>query len=195
MGDRSAFFYGTLMAPQVLHRVIYGTTTPTPIQISRLKIVPALLNGYMRHRVRQCDYPAIVPSKMPNACVRGTCVQGLSAEDLWRLDLFEGDQYDRVKVRPRLLDESGQEMCEIETETYVWTDKEVGLEEGEWDFEEFRREKMRRWVGGDDEEYQEVDEAVRESKDPTGGRGANGHITTKLEVKNKNEEGLLRSAV
>ena len=45
-------------------------------------------------------------------------------------------------------------MDDIETETYVWIDKEVGLEEGEWDFEEFRREKMRRWVGGNDEEYQ-----------------------------------------
>lgn len=142
------------MAPQVLHRVIYGTTTPTSAQISRLKIVPALLDGYIRHRVRECDYPAIVPSETPNACVRGTYVQGLSTEDQWRLDLFEGDQYDRIKVRPRLLDQSGQGMCELETETYVWIDKEVGLEEGEWDFEEFRREKMRRWVGGDNEEYQ-----------------------------------------
>jgi hypothetical protein len=42
---------------------------------------------------------------------------------------------------------------------------------------------------------QEVDEAVRESKDPTGGRGANGHITEKLEIGNKNEEELLGSAV
>ena len=142
------------MAPQVLHRVIYGTTTPASTQTSRLKIAPALLNGYMRHRVCECDYPAIIPSKAPNACVRGTYVQGLTAEDQWRLDLFEGDQYDRVKVRPRLLDEGGQEMDEIETETYIWIDKEVGLEEGEWDFEEFRREKMRRWVGGNDEEYQ-----------------------------------------
>ena len=142
------------MAPQVLHRVIYGTTTPASTQTSRLKIAPALLNGYMRHRVCECDYPAIIPSKASNACVRGTYVQGLTAEDQWRLDLFEGDQYDRVKVRPRLLDEGGQEMDEIETETYIWIDKEVGLEEGEWDFEEFRREKMRRWVGGNDEEYQ-----------------------------------------
>ena len=108
----------------------------------------------MRHRVSDCDYPAIIPSTTPGACVRGTYVQGLNADDQWRLDLFEGDEYDRIKVRPRLLDVDGKETIEVNAETYVWLDKEVGLEEGEWDFEEFQREKMRRWVGGNDEEYQ-----------------------------------------
>ena len=40
---------------------------------------------------------------------------------------------------------------EVEVETYVWVAREEGLEEGEWDFEEFTREKMGRWVGN--EEY------------------------------------------
>jgi len=139
------------MAPQVLHRVVFGTTTPTPTQASRLTIKPALLSGYMRHKVSECDYPAITPSSDPGTCVRGTYVEGLTAGDQWRLDLFEGDQYSRVKVRPRLLGEDGKEAIEVNAETYVWIDQEVGLEEGEWDFEEFRREKMSRWVGYDEE--------------------------------------------
>ena len=40
----------------------------------------------------------------------------------------------------------------------------------------------------------EVDEAV-EMKDPTGGRGVNGEIGGKLEVKEKSEEEILKSAV
>lgn len=40
----------------------------------------------------------------------------------------------------------------------------------------------------------EVDEAV-ERKDPTGGRGVNGEIGGKLEVKEENEEEILQSAV
>ena len=40
----------------------------------------------------------------------------------------------------------------------------------------------------------EVDEAV-EMKDPTGGRGVNGEIEGKLEVKEESEEEILKSAV
>lgn len=204
------------MAPQVLHRVIFGTASPTPTQASRLTIKPALLSHYMRHKVSECDYPAIVPSSGPGAGVRGTYVQGLTFGDQWRLDLFEGDQYSRVKVRPRLLDEDGNETIEVDAETYVWIDKKVELEEGEWNFEEFRREKMSRWVGFD-EEYEgklrpsilgvsfarlskscscpaaDVDEAVK--KDPTGGRGSKGLIGEKLETKNEPEHELLEAAV
>lgn len=105
----------------------------------------------MRRKVLECDYPAIIPSSEPGACVRGTYVQGLTAGDQWRLDLFEGDQYSRVRVRPQLLDEDGRELGAVDAETYVWVDEEIDLEEGEWDFEEFRREKMGRWVGHDKE--------------------------------------------
>lgn len=144
-------------------------------------------------------------------------MQGLTEGDQWRLDLFEGDQYSRVKVWSRLLEDSGNEGDEAEAETYVWVDEETALEEGEWDFEVFRREKMGRWVGGS-EEYEgelrpsitsasfsrgvrkaltgvvEVDEAVR-AKDPTGGRGVNGHIGGQLEAKKEELEKVLESAI
>ncbi len=141
------------MAPQVLHRVIFGTIHPATTQTSRLIIEPAILTHYMRHRVSDCDYPAIVPSPEPDASVRGTYVRGLTAEDQWRLDLFEGDQYERIKVCPQLLDQEGKATMGVEAETYVWKDGEIGLEKREWDFEEFRKEKMGRWVG-QDEEYE-----------------------------------------
>ena len=139
------------MAPQVLYRVIHGTTKPTPSQTSRLTIKPAVLPQYIRHRVRDCDYPAIVPSNEPGACVRGTYVRGLNSNDQWRLDLFEGSQYERIRLRLNLLDDEGNKGEEMEAETYVWAEDAKNLEDGEWDFEEFRREKMRRWVGNDEE--------------------------------------------
>ena len=121
-----------------------------------------------------CDYPAIVPSPNPSPaphtnpspndkghngkgpCVRGTYVEGLTEADMWRLDIFEGGEYVRRKVVCRLVEgegegDGGEEEGEVEAETYVWRDGEVGLEGGEWDFEEFRREKMGRWVGGREE--------------------------------------------
>lgn len=43
---------------------------------------------------------------------------------------------------------------QVEAETYVWIGGEERLEEREWDFAEFQREKMRFWVGEEgDGEY------------------------------------------
>ncbi|MCJ1382027.1 hypothetical protein MMC17_005139 [Xylographa soralifera] len=171
------------MAPQVLHRVIYGTTTPTAMQKSSLMIRPAILQGYSRYKVRGCDYPAILPSPtssttmVESSSVRGTIVTGLSARNVYRLDVFEGDEYKRQEVSVQLIspgagDGSGELMGKtVDAETYVWVDGEERLEEGEWDFETFVREKLGRWVGH--KEYLEVDEAVRgleDGVDPTGGR-------------------------
>ena len=90
--------------------------------------------------------------------MRGTLVQGLTEGDLWRLDIFEGGQYTRERVRVSLLqrtsDEEGKdgvEGGEVEAETYVWADDRQDLEEGEWDFAEFHREKMQRWIGTNEE--------------------------------------------
>ncbi|KAK0813800.1 hypothetical protein LTR91_007601 [Friedmanniomyces endolithicus] len=131
----SAFFYGTLMAPQVLHRVCHGSTSPSnPIYAAhQFKITPAILHNYIRHRVRHADYPAIlrVPPTGPEsnqATVRGTYVTGLTATDLWRLDIFEGSEYRRERVRVRVLAQTnltgsgdgGEEGEEVEAETYVW---------------------------------------------------------------------------
>ncbi|KAK5938137.1 hypothetical protein PMZ80_009726 [Knufia obscura] len=210
MGEHTAFFYGTLMAPPVLHRVIYGTTTPEPWQSSLTTVRPALLQGYTRHKVKHADYPAILPHSTtppekepstPLPSVRGTLVTGLTDGDIWRLDIFEGDQYTRQKVRVQILKDTALDEVvdekdleahvqgEAEAETYIWTSPRGELESEEWDFEMFKREKMWAWVGQArsdgvevDEGFGDVDRAVREgSRDPTGGRGAGGRITRELE--------------
>lgn len=65
-----------------------------------------------------------------------------------------------------------EEVGEVQVEAYVWAEGMEQLEDEEWDFEDFVREKMGRWVGR--EEYVEVDEEaerLRVGGDPTGGRG------------------------
>jgi gamma-glutamylcyclotransferase (GGCT)/AIG2-like uncharacterized protein YtfP len=174
---RTAFFYGTLMAPEVLHRVCHGSSSTTnPIFATHnLRTYPAILPNHQRHRVKSADYPAILPH--PTSTVRGTYVTGLTDSDIWRLDIFEGSEYERVKVVCTLLEEqppkvysgihnSGDEVAHygsmfdaegqevVEAETYVWIGGEARLEEREWDFDEFQREKMRFWVGEEGaEEY------------------------------------------
>src|SRR6186713_2175264 len=102
--SHAAFFYGTLMAPPVLHRVIWGPSPPsTAVQKSQLSIRPAILRQFQRHKVRYADYPAILPANA-QASVRGTLVTGLTDGDIWRLDIFEGSDYKRRKVSVRVLE-------------------------------------------------------------------------------------------
>jgi len=202
MGDRTAFFYGTLMAPGVLYRVIYGSAKPEAWQQDLTTVRPAVLESYRRHRVKDMSYPAITPHS--HSSVRGSVVTGLTDGDLYRLDVFEGSQYDRKKVKVRVLSntslsggmqngESAHKIAEeVEAETYIWKDDITELEEKEWDFEEFKRDKMKFWMGdsgeetsnvGVDEGFADVDKAVaaEKGKDEMGGRGVNGVIGRQLE--------------
>nr|POE87415.1 protein aig2 c [Quercus suber] len=201
--SRTAFFYGTLMAPQVLHRVCHGgMDTSNPIYMTHnLRIQPAILPKFRRHRVKGADYPAIMPHQ--DAIVRGTLVTGLTDADIWRLDIFEGDEYQRKLVLVGTLIEDGVNKREsklqnanVEAETYVWVAGEHRLEEREWDLEEFKKEKMMRWVGVEGEgEYAELDEAVANRQDGTGGRGINGAISERLkEERIKKADNVLESA-
>ncbi|KAH8732063.1 hypothetical protein GQ44DRAFT_722216 [Phaeosphaeriaceae sp. PMI808] len=146
MPSHNAFFYGTLMAPPVLHRVIWNhpTTPPTPLHATLLTSSPALLPAHARHRVKGADYPAVIPSTEGGASVRGVLVTGLSDGDVWRLDVFEGGEYVRRGVRVVVLSDDGAEGESVDAETYVWVGGEERLEREEWDFGEFVREKMGR---------------------------------------------------
>jgi hypothetical protein len=143
----TAFFYGTLMAPFVLYRVCYGSSATEPWQRNLLTVRPAILRHHQRHRLKEADYPAVLHCSQSDACVRGTFVTGLTDEDLWRLDIFEGKEYERRRVRVQILDEEGREIEDADAETYIWIADENLLEKREWDFEEFVREKMMlKWV-------------------------------------------------
>ncbi|KAJ6022181.1 hypothetical protein N7540_007685 [Penicillium herquei] len=103
-------YIGTLMAPQILHRVIHGRADPEPWQKATLSFQPAILHGYRRHRVRGADYPGIISvsasadsESKGRTSVLGTLVSGLTDGDVHRLDLFEGSEYIREGVKVRTL--------------------------------------------------------------------------------------------
>lgn len=155
------------MAPKILYRVCFGTTTPQDHQKQFIRIRPALLHGFRRHRVKHVDYPGITP--IQQSSVLGTYVTGLSPQDLYRLDCFEGDEYKRRDVKVQVLKGSvarvqadaasgkqvgqdGEVEEEVTTQTYVYLDS-GNLEEKEWDFEEFKKDKMSAWTLESSDEY------------------------------------------
>lgn len=197
------------MAPSVLTRVI----GPDPVPFSTNSrpqpptFRPGLLLEHRRHRVKRADYPAVRPCTASS--VRGTLVDGLTDVDLRRLDIFEGQEYQRQDVRVKLLPdnvEDGGGVAEplayggvmptapptggkaeldadgvewADTQTYIWVASINDLEEGEWDFDQFRREKLHLWAGStvQDEGMREVDrlfgtsDTAGEEPDGTRGRG------------------------
>lgn len=87
------------MAPQILHRVLQHPQPPNSIK-------PAVLHNFQRCRVKDADYPGIIPSGSGNDSVLGAVVSGLSDADIHRLDVFEGVEYEKQVVHVRVLRES-----------------------------------------------------------------------------------------
>ncbi|KAM7221108.1 hypothetical protein V8F06_003493 [Rhypophila decipiens] len=141
------------MVPEVVYTVCYNAKN-VPKSISKQHTFnPAILHGYSRHRVADADYPGIIADKAgENNTVFGMLVTGLTKANLKKLDYFEGDQYERREVKVKLLEKVGNAQGEgnIEGEertaqVYVFND-ENALEKREWDFEEFRRDKLHKWT-------------------------------------------------
>lgn len=95
--------------------------------------------------------------------------------DILRLDNFEGGMYSRRRVKVKLLQRLGLEEIvpdstlaklegdEVEAETYVWTDPLADLEDKEWDFKQFKEQRMRAWIGAGTNSDTEVDEGFHDA--------------------------------
>ena len=95
------------MAPQILNRVLNRTSSSQ----HDLEVKPALLHGCERRRVKDADYPGIIPSPSSSnssntSSVLGTLVSNITPSDIVRLDRFEGPEYLKKSVKVRVLHES-----------------------------------------------------------------------------------------
>ncbi|KAJ5461467.1 uncharacterized protein N7458_003019 [Penicillium daleae] len=183
MGDHILFCYGTLMAPQMLHRVIHGSPDPEPWQKALIRFQPALLHGYRRHRVRGADYPGIVAENEPESDSKSeeSPQDQRQKQQCWvSLYTYEGSEYVKETVNVGALRAQSQEGAvegdvtsemqlrdmlvatgsnvadegeEVVAATYVWVAGKDRLEEMEWDFETFRRDKLAWWVKARESEW------------------------------------------
>ncbi|KAF4966303.1 hypothetical protein FSARC_6036 [Fusarium sarcochroum] len=147
-GDFTAFFYGTLMAPEVFFSVCYGDRDPPQVIKDMHTFTPAILEDYCRHRVQFADYPAVVAEE--GHTVLGVYATGLTDANIQKLDIFEGSEYIKETVKVKVLNKDGSAPAKEElkeTSVYVF-DRPEHLEKREWDFEEFRQSKMQFWTRG-----------------------------------------------
>lgn len=126
------FTYGSLMCDDIMAAVC-------GLPAASLASQPAWLAGYGRHPVRGEHYPGMVAA--PGQAVEGRVYLDLPASAWPRLDVFEGEYYERLPVR--VAPDGGPE---ITAETYVFRPQFVHLlGEGDWDFEAFLREGKSRF--------------------------------------------------
>ena len=128
------FTYGTLMWPDIMARVCGPACAPLAPPLA------ATLAGHARHPVRGQDYPAMVPAAGHQ--VVGRLYLDLPEAAWARLDLFEGDEYERHEVLVTLADGSWQRAW-----TYLFKPGHAArLEAGDWDEAAFEREGKARFV-------------------------------------------------
>ncbi|SPN97209.1 related to disease resistance protein aig2 [Cephalotrichum gorgonifer] len=137
-GPYTAFFYGTLMAPEVFFSVVYGRMNPGKVYEDLHTFHPAIVDGYVRFRVKGADYPGIIARE--GESVRGVYATGLTEANVQKLDHFEGVEYVKEEVNVRLADTGEEKAAPV----YVYQHP-AELEDQEWDFEHFKREKLALW--------------------------------------------------
>lgn len=119
------------MAREVLSRVTTGSLEPD--EASKVVIHAARLDGHKRFSIKDVDYPAVRPRE--GETVVGTVAYNLSAQDIQKLDVFEGDEYSReaLKVIDLVTGET------VEANVYIWIDGEGRLLDQDWDVDLFKK--------------------------------------------------------
>ena len=133
------FCYGSLRIPEVIRAVIGR----------KPECRPAALPDHALRRIRNATYPGV--TSLSGARTPGCLYDGLSLDDLEKLDAFEGEPYSR-EIRTVRLENSA------ETAAWVYllpADRPDWLSEESWDLETFRRNDltdfMRRCFGVKDD--------------------------------------------
>ncbi len=135
MSDGRVFVYGTLLFDEVVEAVTGR----------RLEGAPAVLEGFARRRIRERNYPGIVPDADERTA--GRLYRDVDTDSLARLDVFEGELYDRLSLE---VDCGGHRLRAF---TYVVAERyRHRLSEESWDPDDFMLEhgeafvaQCRRW--------------------------------------------------
>lgn len=119
------FFFGSLMDMELLALVIGRAA-------DELDVASAALHGFARRRARGESFPIVVPH--PGGRIVGALVTGLTADDVDRIQYFEGSDY---ALQSYAVERSGER---IEAQVFVPTAR-LEPETAEWDYDSWVRQE------------------------------------------------------
>ena len=120
------FTYGSLMFSEVWNMVVQGNYYSSS----------AVLHGYRRFCIKNESYPGLRPGQTDER-VEGIVYHDINAQDLQKLDLFEGCYYERVPVNVDVGN------CEIKGQVYLIKDQYLYLAtDNHWDPDDFYKKSI-----------------------------------------------------
>jgi len=124
------FTYGTLMIPEVM----------VAVTTHRFRSIDAILKGYARFTVKGESYPGIIPET--GAITEGIIYFDVDKGSLKRLDAFEGDLYQRIKIMAET-----KEKEILSADAYVIkTEFRRYLSSQEWNMKEFAQKHLKTFL-------------------------------------------------
>ncbi|KAG2301454.1 hypothetical protein Bca52824_030105 [Brassica carinata] len=93
-----------------------------------------------RYRLKGRLHPCIAPSE--TGVINGKVLTGLTNAQLENLDMIEGAEYERKTVEVVLTDTSEK----MQVAAFIWANKDDPDMYGEWDFEEWKRLYMEKFI-------------------------------------------------
>ncbi|CAO3579184.1 unnamed protein product [Absidia cylindrospora] len=148
--SEAAFFYGTLMATEIIGDVLCGKSAPRAIKtkkLASLQLTKALLKGHRRYAVKHATYPGVLESDNTADQVHGILCQGLTLRDVAALDDYEGDEYKRQMTKVSLeMDDQGHDdqgkTTPVSCQVYLWIAGKDQLKDHDWDYEHWRQHHL-----------------------------------------------------
>ena len=125
---QNIFVYGTLLLPAILERLTGKS----------FKTSSAVLSGYKRFCVINCDYPAII--RLDDSKTMGLIIEKTDDSTLAVLSFYEGDEYEIRKVIVLL---NGKPEDAL---TFVWVKGNEYLEDKEWDLTNFEINSLEHYL-------------------------------------------------
>jgi Gamma-glutamyl cyclotransferase, AIG2-like len=160
--QKPLFVYGTLMAPEVVQTLIGRAPVGRPARL--------VDRSYTRHPVQDHVFPGLIRRDNQNgggdsdgSGVCGILYNDLNADEMIRLDAFEGEEYVKESCRVQLLDDDKLDdhsrllITTVEANLYRWANPvdELDLEQA-WSYETFRSLHLAKYLTGTVQHYRDA---------------------------------------
>ncbi len=122
------FVYGTLKSPEIVKKLTGKL----------FKTSPAVLKGYKRYCVKECDYPAVIQQN--DAETIGLVLENIDDLSLDIISFYEGDEYEKMQLTVNMNGKSTDVL------TFVWVNGNELLDKKKWNLQKFEKTSLQYYL-------------------------------------------------
>lgn len=122
------FVYGTLLSQKIIKKLTGKT----------FKTSAAVLSGYKKYSIKDCDYPAII--QQDDSTTFGLVIENVDELSSNTISFYEGTEYKKKKVNV-LINNNATEVL-----VYAWVSNYDHLENKKWDLHHFQKYSLQHYL-------------------------------------------------